>query len=288
MPGNSENCAGKNVLNAARPQPPTKRPTPPPMIDMTRLSVSSCWTICPRVAPTARRTDSSFCRTAALARRRVATFAQAMSRTQPTAPSSSSSAARTSPTQSSRIRRRLGPCPVFSSGYAFDSRLPMTFSSSRAACSDTPGRRRPMTERKCAARSCRSWSSRASGTSTSDGEGHQNLGESTPTTSYGFPSKVTVRPTMSGAAPKLRRQNASVSRTTRCRPYDSSLSWKFRPIAGGSPSASRKPAETLSVRMRSGSPVPVRFTAPSLNAAIAAKLVASRRQSKKSAGDTAP
>ena len=107
-------------------------------------------------------------------------------------------------------------------------------------------------------------------------------------TSYGLPLKVTVRPTMSGAAPKARRQKASVSRTTRSRPSFSSSSRKFRPIAGGRPSASRKPGDTASVRMRSGSPVPVRFVAPSLNAAIAANDVASRRQSKKSAGDTAP
>ena len=96
---------------AERREPPRRDAAPrpaPPANATTRLSVSICWTTRERVAPTARRTDSSFWRLAARASSSVATFAQAISITKPTAPSSTSSAGRTSPTNASRSGRRFG------------------------------------------------------------------------------------------------------------------------------------------------------------------------------------
>jgi hypothetical protein len=104
------------VRNAANPHAATRSPDAPPANDTTMLSVSICWTTRERVAPTARRTDSSFWRLAARARSSVATFAQAMNITNTTAPSSTSSAGRTSPTNASRSGRRFGAWFAFSAG----------------------------------------------------------------------------------------------------------------------------------------------------------------------------
>ena len=58
----------------------------PPIAESKILSVSICLTTRPRLAPIAARTAISFCRAAPRARRRLATFAQAINRTNPTAP----------------------------------------------------------------------------------------------------------------------------------------------------------------------------------------------------------
>ena len=104
------------LRNAASPHAATSNPATPPASATTRLSVSICCTTRERVAPTARRTDSSFWRPAARASSSVATFAQAISITNATAPSSTSSAGRTSPTNASRSGRRFGAWFAFSAG----------------------------------------------------------------------------------------------------------------------------------------------------------------------------
>ena len=70
-------------------------PTMPPIAESTRLSISSCARSLARLAPIAVRTAISFCREAARASSRFATFADAMSSTQPTAANSTTSAVRT-------------------------------------------------------------------------------------------------------------------------------------------------------------------------------------------------
>ena len=105
IPGSVENCAGRTARSAVSAHIATSTPATPPMAETVTLSISICCTSRPRVAPTARRTDSSFCRPDARARSSVATFAHAISSTNPTAPSSTSSGVRTSPTSDSRSAR---------------------------------------------------------------------------------------------------------------------------------------------------------------------------------------
>ena len=96
------NDAGLSASRASMPQPANSTPSPPPMRERTRLSVSSCRTSRQRLAPSAVRMAISFWRAAARASSRLATLAQVMIRTKPTAPSSTSSGNRTLPTIASR------------------------------------------------------------------------------------------------------------------------------------------------------------------------------------------
>ncbi len=68
----------------------TATPATPPISDSNTLSVSSCWTMRPRLAPSASRTASSRRRDAALDSSRFAMLAHAISRTAPTTPPSRS------------------------------------------------------------------------------------------------------------------------------------------------------------------------------------------------------
>ncbi len=61
-------------------------PSAPPIAASTRLSINSCRTSRPRLAPNASRTEISRPRVVARASSRFATFAQAMSSTSPTTP----------------------------------------------------------------------------------------------------------------------------------------------------------------------------------------------------------
>ena len=79
---------GTAASTAVRPHFATASPRTPPANDRSTLSVINCWTICMRLAPSARRTANSRVRAAERASNRLATFAQAMSKTRPTAPSS--------------------------------------------------------------------------------------------------------------------------------------------------------------------------------------------------------
>ena len=100
--------------NSARiPSHPNSRPNRPPAIESRMLSVSSCRMIRPREPPTAARMAISRRRPVARARRRFATFAQAISSTRLTAPTSTSSDVRTPRTSKSLIRStpKLLFCP---------------------------------------------------------------------------------------------------------------------------------------------------------------------------------
>ena len=75
---------GTNRFSRPDAQFAATRPPAHPAADSSRLSTSSCRTMRPREAPTARRTAISRWRPAARTRSRPATFAHAMSSTSPT------------------------------------------------------------------------------------------------------------------------------------------------------------------------------------------------------------
>ena len=78
----STNCAMPSIDQNAR-----SDPSAPPKNAISRLSVNNCRTMRQRVPPIASRMAISFCLAEALASRRFATFAHAISRTSPTAAS---------------------------------------------------------------------------------------------------------------------------------------------------------------------------------------------------------
>ena len=96
------------------PQYANSRPSAPPPSPRRTLSVSSWRTMRPRLAPSAARIASSFCRLTPRDSSRFATLAQAMSSTQATAPMRSASERRTPPTTCScsgttpKVRLPLG------------------------------------------------------------------------------------------------------------------------------------------------------------------------------------
>jgi hypothetical protein len=85
------------------------RPTAAPATASSTLSVSSCRTSRPRLAPIAARIDTSRVRPADRASSRFATFTHAISSTQHTAPNSTISELRVSRTSASRSRTALAP-----------------------------------------------------------------------------------------------------------------------------------------------------------------------------------
>src|SRR6185295_2616680 len=78
----------------------------------------------------------------------------------------------------------------------------------------------------------------------------------TPTTVYGSPSSVSVRPTRAGSDPNRVAHSAWLSTSTCSRPGWSSPGWNARPRAGAILNTSKYPAETRPVRMSVGSPTP--------------------------------
>ena len=90
--GTGRRFAGITASIASTAHSAASNPAAPPIDDSTRLSTSSCRSSRPRLAPSAVRTAISFCRDAARASSRFATFADAISSTQPTAQSSTTSA----------------------------------------------------------------------------------------------------------------------------------------------------------------------------------------------------
>ena len=104
--------SGADATSASTPQNASSRPTAPPASAMSTLSVSSCWTIRPRLAPSAVRSAISLRRDAARASSRFATLAHAISSTRPTAPSRTKSARPVSPTISSCSGRTVALKPL--------------------------------------------------------------------------------------------------------------------------------------------------------------------------------
>ena len=75
--------------------------------------------------------------------------------------------------------------------------------------------------------------------------GNANPGGATPTTTCGWLSRVTTRPTTAGSPPNCDRHSPSPMMTTRAAGC-SSAGTKLRPMAGLTPSTSRRFQETIS------------------------------------------
>jgi hypothetical protein len=138
---------------------------------------------------------------------------------------------------------------------------------------DTPGARR--------AKTSSSWFNRRSlprsnciGVAISMSPGSGRPEAVTPTMPYASPSRRSTWPTTSDLAPRRRRQNPSETIATFAPPGRSSSARKSRPFAMPTPSVCRKSPVTIRTWISSGTPLPVRFIARQLTAAIAAKLFA--------------
>ena len=123
---------------------PRPMPSAPPTTDSTTLSVSSCRTMRPRLAPSAARTASSPVRALARASSRFATLTQQVSRTMPTTPRNMSDVSSTSPpTYASRSDSSAMPRPAFVCGNSRARPAATVPSSACAASIATPGFSRP-------------------------------------------------------------------------------------------------------------------------------------------------
>ncbi len=125
----------------------TRMPSPPPNSDSRTLSVSNCRRILARPAPRAARRAISFRRAVARDRRRLATFAQAISSTIPTEENKSSSLPRTSPTTSSCSG--MAVASAFQSRFIGNGNIPRMVATSegislRACAAFAPGRSLPI------------------------------------------------------------------------------------------------------------------------------------------------
>ena len=120
------------------------KPSKPPSSPNKVLSVSSCRSMRRRFAPSAVRIAISFCRLVALARSRLATFAQAISKTRLTAAIKTISAGRMSPVTCSCNGITCDSMPPLTSGYSLSSRLAIAFISTCACSAATPGFKRPI------------------------------------------------------------------------------------------------------------------------------------------------
>jgi hypothetical protein len=121
-------------------------PNVPPMSARSRLSVSNCPMILPRVAPSEERIAISDCRAAARERSRVPMFAHAIKSTRAADPIRMRSAGRKFPTMSSRKGTSLTPRSRLEAGY-FCARL-LAIAAIPACAWDnvTSAARRPITD----------------------------------------------------------------------------------------------------------------------------------------------
>ena len=253
------------VARSARmPHTAMAKPTPPPISESKALSVSN-WRISrTRPAPRAVRRAISRCRATPRASIKFATFAQAMSKTKVTAPKMIKIGSRASPATSccngtSRNRqsasfeyaRSITGCIAPNSASVCHSFRP-GFSRAMAATLRFPLAESMGELQGCQISVCTGGSVR----------GKWNPGGITPTTVRAFPSSVSVCPT-AVRLPKRRRRMASPITRTWSRPAVCSSGRKVRPSAGGMPKVEKKPSETVTVRVCSGSPTPVRTAAPS-------------------------
>ncbi len=251
--------AGARATSASTPHMPSSRPATPPAAAMTRLSVASCRTIRPRLAPSAMRVASSRRRPDARASSRLAMLAQAMSSTKVTAPASATSAGRICPVTRSARGWTRNPVRALASGCSISSCAARAVAAPCAWASPVPGARRATVRRKTAPRTGLA-RSRPSGrqTSASASTTGRNAGGSTPMISCGSPASTTRRPTAAASPPKRRCQRPSLMRATRRAFGRSSADVKSRPRTGLTPSTARYSCDTCSPASASGSVSPVR------------------------------
>ena len=106
------NISGTTPRRARTLQTASSRPSEPPAMASTRLSVSNWRTMRLRPAPSATRTAISFSRVAARASSRLARLAQAINSSRPTAPSRIIRTGRMRPVNISAMGNRVMPQPV--------------------------------------------------------------------------------------------------------------------------------------------------------------------------------
>ena len=240
------------------------------------LSVRSCCTTVPRVAPRAERRAISLRRYSARESRRLATLAQAISSTTATAAVSIRTLPRTSDTTMSRRGVALITIAGSASGaLGFCSRYCRlrTASSASAFLCVVPGRRRASSPRyptpirnRCVDMSEYS-KYRGDQMSASPTNGNCTFVGSTPTTVWGVVSSMIVCPTMWGSLLKRVFQIESLSMTTGLPSGRPSSSVNVRPSCGSRPRSEKKFAETRAIGTCKGSPRPVRFRLSVVNAA---------------------
>jgi hypothetical protein len=136
--------AGRRVLMAFRPHIATPSPSAPPLSASSRFSVSICRNRRRRLAPSAIRRATSFCREADLASSRFPTLAHAISKTNVTAPKSTTKTGLVLPTKFSASGSTNAPTPAFVSAYCWASRFAIRFASVWARFRVASRRRRPM------------------------------------------------------------------------------------------------------------------------------------------------
>src|SRR6202167_855973 len=135
---------GKVASTALVPQKASKSPNAPPKPASRTLSVRSWRMTRVWFAPRAARMANSRERPIERARRRLATFAQAISNRKPTAARRTSRNGWTLPTMSCFMETRLTPMSLSASGYAAARFCEMPSMSAFACASVTPGFRRPI------------------------------------------------------------------------------------------------------------------------------------------------
>ncbi len=153
-----------------------------------------------------------------------------------------------------------------------------------AAARVTPGFSRPMTVSQYDPRALNSslnCPTGASGTQNSASSGWAKPSGITPSTSCETPLSMIVRPMMDGFAPNRRVHSPCERITTRSPPACPLTAAKARPLAGDTPSVSKKSGVTRPPRICAGSPLPVSVTLAPEYADIRSNDVLARRQSSK-------
>ena len=129
--------------------------------------------------------------------------------------------------------------------------------------------------------SCSNRPTGASGTQNSASSGWAKLSGITPSTSCETPLSMIVRPIMDGFAPNRRVHSPCARITTRSPPACPLAAAKARPLAGATPSVSKKSGVTRPPRICAGSPLPVSVMLAPEYADIRSNDVLARRQSSK-------
>ena len=211
--------SGAAAINARTSENASASPAAPPPAARRRLSIINWRTIRPRLAPSAARNATSRARSAPRASSRFARFTHAMSSTSPTPPISTSRPVRTSgSTMSSRSSMRLLLHPARDSGCSCATRAAIALTRARPCSRLTPGCSRATDWKIMLSRRVLESASRLAGSNGNQKSilsGHARWESITPATTNVTPPTRTLRPAMSGSAPKCVRQNRSEMTTAR-------------------------------------------------------------------------
>ena len=208
------------------------------------------------------RSASSLRRAGTLARRRLATLAQAINRSSPTAAASVRAIGRTSPTTDSCNDVDATRTPAFVPGYARSRSRAICCISTSARSADTPGFNFPIaTVRKWLPRLSHSGSraSQPNDTTMSASTNNRLFRLSTPTIRHGSPSTSIIRPTALASFAKCSRENFCDRTASSGAPGASERRVRARPAAMLAPANVKisEVARCPSTRTGSSSPLTV-------------------------------